>query len=202
MPWFHIPEERRTVFIEPLQPSGGLLGGSSGGTTKVSKLAALAAARKRKAEAQKSGSGMTEVDEPMAGLTLERPFAASQQMSSQESVTGTEKQRLRSYTARKRKNSSPHRKIEQSPKPVSTPPTPQTPEEPSSPSVMQLAPSAFASTMFGSATNFHSAGRLFTLPPIGACSIDSTNAFTGPSPDDVVAAAQSKGSAHVVKPKA
>lgn len=48
MPWLNIPEERRTVFVAPPQPRGGLLGGSS--TPKLSKLQALAAARKRKAE--------------------------------------------------------------------------------------------------------------------------------------------------------
>ncbi|OTA62389.1 hypothetical protein K449DRAFT_414523 [Hypoxylon sp. EC38] len=53
MPWLNIPKARETVFIEPPRPQGGLLGGAST-TGKVSKLQALAAARKKKADNQKT----------------------------------------------------------------------------------------------------------------------------------------------------
>ncbi|KAI0839875.1 hypothetical protein F5Y06DRAFT_264922 [Hypoxylon sp. FL0890] len=53
MPWLNIPKARETVFIEPPRIQGGLLGGAST-TGKVSKLQALAAARKKKADNQRS----------------------------------------------------------------------------------------------------------------------------------------------------
>ncbi|KAH6618128.1 hypothetical protein B0J18DRAFT_436557 [Chaetomium sp. MPI-SDFR-AT-0129] len=52
MPWGNIPKSRETTFIPPMLPRGGLLGGS-GAPPKLSKLQALAAARKKKAEEKK-----------------------------------------------------------------------------------------------------------------------------------------------------
>lgn len=52
MPWGNIPKNRETTFIPPMLPRGGLLGGS-GAPPKLSKLQALAAARKKKAEEKK-----------------------------------------------------------------------------------------------------------------------------------------------------
>ncbi|KAL7622315.1 hypothetical protein AAE478_007819 [Parahypoxylon ruwenzoriense] len=53
MPWLNIPKDRETVFIEPPRVRGGLLGGASA-PGKISKLQALAAARKKKAEDRKT----------------------------------------------------------------------------------------------------------------------------------------------------
>jgi elongation factor 1 alpha-like protein len=53
MPWGNIPKHRETTFIAPPLPRGGLLGGS-GAPPKMSKLQALAAARKKKAEEKKA----------------------------------------------------------------------------------------------------------------------------------------------------
>ncbi|KAH6843116.1 hypothetical protein B0I37DRAFT_212366 [Chaetomium sp. MPI-CAGE-AT-0009] len=53
MPWGNIPKHRETTFIAPQMPRGGLLGGS-GAPPKMSKLQALAAARKKKAEEKKA----------------------------------------------------------------------------------------------------------------------------------------------------
>ena len=48
-PWLRIPIHRKAdILIEPLYPRLGLLGGAPEGSGKMSKLAALAAARKRK----------------------------------------------------------------------------------------------------------------------------------------------------------
>lgn len=48
-PWLDIPEDRKgEILIEPLYPPGKLLGGAPAQETKVSKLAALTAARKNK----------------------------------------------------------------------------------------------------------------------------------------------------------
>jgi elongation factor 1 alpha-like protein len=49
MPWGNIPKHRETTFIPPSMPRGGLLGGA-GAPPKMSKLQALAAARKKKLE--------------------------------------------------------------------------------------------------------------------------------------------------------
>ncbi len=51
MPWGRIPKHRETTFIPPPTVRGGLLGGA--GEPKLSKLQALAAARKKKAEEKK-----------------------------------------------------------------------------------------------------------------------------------------------------
>ncbi|KAL1960364.1 hypothetical protein VTO42DRAFT_8324 [Malbranchea cinnamomea] len=54
-PWLNVPTSRRAeILIEPLYPRLGLLGGASESSGKMSKLAALAAARKKK-EAQANG---------------------------------------------------------------------------------------------------------------------------------------------------
>lgn len=53
MPWGNIPKHRETTFIAPPIPRGGLFGGS-GAPPKMSKLQALAAARKKKAEEKKA----------------------------------------------------------------------------------------------------------------------------------------------------
>ena len=63
-PWSKIPTDRRgEIIIEPRYPRGGLLGGSApkDGKGKVSKLAALAAARKRK-EDEKNGDPKAECE--------------------------------------------------------------------------------------------------------------------------------------------
>ena len=56
----------------------------------------------------------------------------------------------------------------------------------------QAEPSAFASTMFSSPVPSAPSASLFTLPYIAATTA-ATDPFAGPSPDDVVIAAQSKG---------
>ncbi|KAK4248525.1 putative glucose-regulated protein 78 of hsp70 family [Corynascus novoguineensis] len=53
MPWGNVPKHRQATFIPPSTPRGGLLGGS-GAQPKMSKLQALAAARKKKAEEKKA----------------------------------------------------------------------------------------------------------------------------------------------------
>ncbi|KAM0316730.1 hypothetical protein ACHAPQ_011245 [Fusarium lateritium] len=52
MPWLNVPRERQADFVEPERPRGGLLGGGEG-ITKMSKLQALAAARKKKIDEKK-----------------------------------------------------------------------------------------------------------------------------------------------------
>ncbi|EEY21837.1 elongation factor 1-alpha [Verticillium alfalfae VaMs.102] len=51
MPWMNVPKHRQAIMVPPVLPVGRLLGGGEG--PKVSKLQALAAARKKKSEAVK-----------------------------------------------------------------------------------------------------------------------------------------------------
>lgn len=184
MPWLNTPTDRHTVFVEPLYPKGGLPGGSSDGTPKMSKLQALAAARKKKAQEQKSGS--SGVEKPMSELSLNG-------VPKEASATGTSaKPSSRGFPLRKRKDSNPHEKPPKAPSPKKDTEmaVPDTRMEIAP--INQAEPSAFASTMFSSPLPSAPSANLFTLP-YNATATTATDPFAGPSPDDVVIAAQSKG---------
>src|ERR1700709_1407075 len=102
-PWLNIPPERQTIFLAPLYPRGGLLGGSSDGTPKMSKLQALAAARKKKAQEQKTSRGLG-VEKPMASLSLNEE-------EDNVSTEGPAPRQSRGFPLRKRKDSNPHEKL-------------------------------------------------------------------------------------------
>jgi elongation factor 1 alpha-like protein len=202
MRWLHIPSERQTIFLEPLYPHGGLLGGSPDAVPKMSKLQALAAARKKKAQEQKSSASMDVVETPMKELAISQPPENVNRGTPSEVFGSAARNSLRTYPVRKRKNSSPHRKTSQPSDPVEQKASQPVEDKISVPSVEQAKPSAFASTMFGISgpAPIHSPPKaLFTLPYSANPSAHSTDAFAGPSPDDVVLAAQSKGSAHSAK---
>ena len=182
-PWLNTPLERQTVFVEPLYPRGGLMGGSSDGAPKLSKLQALAAARKKKAQEQKSGD--VGVEKPMSELSINGAFEET-------SMDTLPKSTSRGVPLRKRKGSNPH---EKHPRPSSAKkdvkeadPDSQMDAAP----IDQAEPSAFANTMFSSPMPSAPSANLFTLPYTTTATI-STDPFAGPSPDDVVIAAQSKG---------
>lgn len=196
-PWLNVPTERQAVFIAPLYPRGGLLGGSSDGAPKMSKLQALAAARKKKALEQRS-DGASEVERPMAGLSLTDQATGPGAGIEGTKATAASKKPSRGFPLRKRKDSNPHEK------PLKAPVQAEMPSETSEDAPMSnpplhldpVEPSAFASTMFSSRGHpplSHQA-NLFTLPYTAAQNPASTNPFAGPSPDDIVRAAQSKGS--------
>ncbi|KAI6284469.1 hypothetical protein MCOR21_008561 [Pyricularia oryzae] len=69
MPWLNIPDHRRAEFIAPELPRGGLLGGS-GAAPKMSKLQALAAARKKKASDKKFEETEPSPEQQMGSLSL------------------------------------------------------------------------------------------------------------------------------------
>lgn len=187
MPWLNVPKERQGTFIAPLYPRGGLLGGSSDGAPKMSKLQALAAARKKKAQEQKS-SGSSGVEKPMADLTL-NPGA-------EKAPTSPTKTTPRGFPIRKRKDSNPHEKATK-PKHVEQEAEPAPDISIEDPALDQAEPSAFANTMFSSpspATPRSHTSELFSLPYSNNTAPTTADPFAGPSPDDVVIAAQSKGS--------
>jgi elongation factor 1 alpha-like protein len=200
MPWLNIPPEHQAVFIAPLHPRGGLLGGSSDGAPKLSKLQALAAARKKKSQEQKS-NGASGVEKPMATLSLADQSQEKDKFDRPETArsTSSAKQPSRGFPLRKRKNSDPHEKLH---KPSSNTKQVSDASDQASTSFSpileldQAEPSAFASTMFNSRDNSspNASINLFTLPYTASQTPPAANPFAGPSPDDVVIAAQSKGS--------
>ncbi|PVH75367.1 hypothetical protein DL98DRAFT_498454 [Cadophora sp. DSE1049] len=190
MPWLDTPQDRQAVFIAPLYPRGGLLGGSSDGAPKMSKLQALAAARKKKTQEQKS-SGSSGVEKPMADLTL------SSSSGKEKSPTSPTKSTSRGFPIRKRKDSNPHEKAAK-PTQVEREPEPTQDVAIEDPALDQAEPSAFANTMFSSSSPTTTTPRphssnLFSLPYTSNAAAPTTaDPFAGPSPDDVVIAAQSK----------
>lgn len=162
----------------------------------MSKLQALAAARKKKAQEQKSKES-SEVEKPMAKLSLADQNNGPSDMPETTQSAST-KQPLRGFPLRKRKNSDPHEKLLKS-----SPEAKQTVSSsdftiPSFPALEldPAEPSAFASTMFNlrDRSSPTPSINLFTLPYTSSPTPPTTNPFAGPSPDDVVIAAQSKGS--------
>lgn len=204
MPWGNIPKHREGTFIAPMYPHGGLLGGA-GTPGKPSKLQQLALARKKKAEEQKAGNmdqnvqgtatqlsqlsvaqdlGDNEAGNP---LSITGPFSPDSTPSSKKPGLGT------LLTDRKRKVAD----LGQVEIPPVAKPSPEssitTPNE--DPAPEPATPSAFAQTLFGSAP-----AAPKSLPetsyqlPYMAFTSSVSEAFSGPSPDDVILSAQAKGS--------
>ncbi|KAI9759356.1 MAG: Hsp70 suppressor, GTPase facilitates ribosomal subunit dissociation [Chaenotheca gracillima] len=209
-PWLNIPCQRQAkILVEPLYPRGGLLGGSSSGTGKVSKLAALAAARKResekKAEASSDHNRHTSVSllEKLRDNTKEPKERAAAQP--QDKNRKTAQDGPVSDTDRRRRY--PERTKSQTESPISEELPPSRPTEACVPKPpeprkddLQAAPSELAQVILGSDSGTSSTGQdpswgriLSWTDAFGSPGVDS-NAFAGPSPDDIVTAAQnSKG---------
>ncbi|KAF5724752.1 elongation factor 1-alpha [Fusarium mundagurra] len=185
MPWMNVPEERRTVFIEPERPRGGLLGGGEG-PPKMSKLQALAAARKKKTEEKKelerAGKGLERLsinesqkeNQPILGQVRQAPEPTLQvksppQEESTEVAAITDNQ--------KDIDSDPKGLLMDEDLPVMMP---------------RAAPSAFARTLFGSAPSKAPRPDEIFAMPYTSSPIYVAEAFAEPSPDDVVLAAQAK----------
>lgn len=188
MSWLNTPVERHANLIPPAIQPGGLLGGSTA-APKMSKLQALAAARKKKAAEQKATT-TEDVEKPMSNLAInsydgegDGPLEVVRPISAK-----------RVYPPQKRKDSEPHAKTSPPPEPAEMVVSEPVKAQRALPDVETAPPSAFANTMFSrTASKAHS--TVFTMPYSTSKSIleTSTDAFSGPSPDDVVMAAQSKG---------
>lgn len=181
MPWLNVPEERRTVFIKPpYVRGGGLLGGSSE-PPKMSKLQALAAARKKKREEKKSeapveGKSTTPEKEagpaPSAPPAPPAPSAPSCGVRPEMAVSAAEAGS------------------------VGPPALDGTTDSHHAPVVEKAQPSTFAQALFKSASETPQPHQQLYAPPWLAFTTDEAlvEAFSKPSPDDVVQAAQSQGS--------
>ena len=192
--------------VESPYPPLRLLGGSG---KLPSKLAALAAARKRKDAEQKAGNAGTTQDDPSANKSLLDRLSTklSQPTHMQPSRPALEENvppsTQRAFPIRKRKSPSPPPGLAER-RPIPSEPALQLSPTPSLPVPdIRAAPSIFAQAMCGRAvpplntspqtTHFREniVPSLFGTNP----TLADTNPFAGPSPDDVVIQAQAKGSA-------
>ena len=179
-PWLAVPLDQKSD-LRPLYTScAGLLGGSSSDAPKKSKLAALAAARRKKENdkaSQAPTSSVALLDKLNAGSVASKDSAPRASSS------------LRSIKTAKPVPSKP----KETERPA-LPPESQgadVKDAPSSHLIQQIAaPSTFAQTISGAASS---------TPSLSSIQADSystrltfaKDAFAGPSPDDVVANAQS-----------
>ncbi|KAG4254973.1 elongation factor 1-alpha [Fusarium proliferatum] len=185
MPWMSVPQERQTVFIEPERPRGGLLGGGLG-PPKMSKLQALAAARKKKTEEKKelerAGRGLERLsinesqkeNQPILGQVRQAP-EPTLRVKSPPQEESTEVAAITDNL--KDTDSTPKGWLMDEDLPVMMP---------------RAAPSAFAQTLFGSAPSKAPRPDEIFAMPYTSSPIYVAEAFAEPSPDDVVLAAQAK----------
>ncbi|THX53950.1 hypothetical protein D6D11_04307 [Aureobasidium pullulans] len=178
-----------------------------GGTGKPSKLAALAAARKKKEADQKAAQEAGQSEKPTGTPSLmDRLGTRSAQPTSQENTKpgDASQPETRSFPIRRRKSPSPPLPAEDRRPSAPEPTSVATPEPVSKPAEnVRAGPSIFASTMCGGSSRrrpSHQDTAVLSqniLPAIYGhdANLANTNAFSGPSPDDVVMQAQAKGSA-------
>lgn len=225
-PWLNVPVHRKTeILVEPLYPRLGLLGGAPESGGKMSKLAALAAARKKK-EGEKAAVATPEspvTPQPArsegstlkssgTGLSLSERLAASKLSKASETNGG-----LRRLG---KSGGSPSLPARQQPAPeASKPPPPSVPEptkqeEPEKKPEQQhptpnirASPSTFASAILGNA-----AGPTMAEPShLNSNNVDLLQIygqdhaepfdFAAPSPDDVVMNAQSTAKGLAIRRK-
>lgn len=217
-PWFNVPLHRQgEILIEPLYPRGGLLGGNpSEAAPKVSKLAALAAARKRKDNVKSGADGAKSISTPIAlldKLSISGP-PSEKQKSLAKGLGPDDHSRKRLKTDAIDESAADTSRVKETRKyskktlKAITPPPEDivmcdedptsSKDSPEQPPLLAAAPSAFARTMFGS--SFDTSGLTQRSAPsfarFGPCyaswkPLTELNPFAGPSPDDIVAQAQS-----------
>ncbi|XXG95976.1 hypothetical protein Hte_002253 [Hypoxylon texense] len=221
MPWLSIPKDRQTVFVEPPRSKGGLLGGAST-PGKMSKLQALAAARKKKADDQKSEEieKLHRVTQHLGDLSTapRQPESAKENvrpplLSSGEAVDliaasspfvpqGARLEQVKVENEGLQGHSDAAGK-----QPVNSPaPTASSPPLSRATPTETATPSPFALALLRP-TNSSAAPSPRTYPfPYMSVTSSLADAFSAPSPDDVVLKAQSqasskKAAAHTTKKK-
>ncbi|KAE8392871.1 hypothetical protein BDV23DRAFT_150665 [Aspergillus alliaceus] len=218
-PWLNIPAHRKAdILIEPLYPRLGLLGGAPESGGKVSKLAALAAARKKK-EGDKASPAPAQSTEPdkaqtppteqkSASLSLRERLAGNGKLQKTDGAQSPRPlgklSRLGSHSPQKRPSPEPTKQngalqvnqvTVQKESPAEPPMSKEENEQPAA--NIRASPSTFASAIVGGATR----PKMTEPSPLYSNSLDLLTIygqdltesfdFTGPSPDDVVLNAQS-----------
>ncbi|RAQ60414.1 translation elongation factor EF-1 subunit [Aspergillus flavus] len=219
-PWLNVPAHRKAdILIEPLYPRLGLLGGAPESGGKVSKLAALAAARKKKegdkastaAPAQNAEVNKTQVpstEQKGASLSLRERLAGNGKIPKPEGAQSPRPLGKLSHPGSHspQKKPSPELVKQNGASQVNSANVQQEltaeplvkKEEKEQPTVnIRASPSTFASTIVGDVTR----PKLTEPSPLFSTSLDLMEIygqnltepfdFTGPSPDDVVLNAQS-----------
>ncbi|CAI0651041.1 unnamed protein product [Colletotrichum noveboracense] len=189
--WMGIPQSRQAILTPPQPLPGGLLGGGEG--PKLSKLQALAAARKKKTDVKKDDDKVDRAEKRMSSLAITEP-------SSKESDSGllAKRQKLSgestpqpSATSQLRTSSS------DAPSGMDVDLAQETPARNDELTqddcfvVPSTRPSAFAQTLFGPSQDSADASQTYNMPYTTSSSF-VPSAFTQPSPDDIVLAAQAK----------
>ena len=199
-PWLNIPGDRKAeIFIEPLYPRGGLLGGASQGPPKMSKLAALAAARKKENERSLKDPAKTNSNSVALLDRLSTNSKLGGSGTPNKDTEGTQGPRvaLSSASARKypTKKRSPSPKKFKPPRKITPPSQESSIQEDEQIAPVFAAPSLFALTMLGLSPHTSATPILRTaynaFHSISDTDIVDSNPFAGASPDDVVANAQS-----------
>ena len=226
-PWLNVPSHRKAdILVEPLYPRLGLLGGASESGGKLSKLAALAAERKKK-----EGDTAQPSSEPPSKLRSRQPEKPSPETRS---PTPSLRDRLAAKSATTPKPSEAGgglRKLgksDPSPSSARRQPSPSAPkaapeptrasiehieddhkvQEPHHPApILRASPSMFASAIVGSAarpeqaepSQLHS-NSVDLLRIYGQENAEPFD-FAGPSPDDVVLNAQNTAKGLAIRRK-
>lgn len=228
-PWLNVPSHRKAeIMVEPLYPQLGLLGGAPEAGGKPSKLAQLAAARKKKeAEAAaaasptpsgpQNGQQNAPVSEARAApLSLSERLAKAKAAKSSEPSSGLAGLKQASQSASSTP-SSPAKKPSVSesdktiPIPVRSPieqreePSQKRESQPETPAI-RAAPSTFASIIVGNpegptmAEPSHLSNDVDLLKIYGQDHAEPFD-FAGPSPDDVVLNAQNTAKGLAIRNK-
>ncbi|EEA28229.1 hypothetical protein EYB25_000829 [Talaromyces marneffei] len=202
-PWLNVPQHRRAeIFVEPLYPRLGLLGGASQ-EGKMSKLAALAAARKKKTAEKPS---TTEGQLPNQADEKPTPRSLSERLAMSGSKPSTKSRGLSALSKERRtanlKNppiiSKPEDKFARKPS-VNEEKVNQATEKQQLEEVADLRayPSTFAATIIGNGAHpttpepGHLLSSSFDVMHIYQQDVTEAFDFSGPSPDDIVFNAQS-----------
>ncbi|CAK7222992.1 hypothetical protein SCUCBS95973_005023 [Sporothrix curviconia] len=210
MPWLNVPRSRMAELVPPPRCRGGLLGGSTGTPPpKMSKLQALAAQRKRKAEEAKkskeAGTGsmgseladedVRELRNKAAKLAIHGPAQGSPRETEAAAATTARPPATTAQTI------PPTVEYQQPAEPLPMEDVlqkePTKPEEPA----MIAKPSAFAQALFGPRKKKNQQhpeppqdddSTLLAVPSLSRAPPSAFDAFLEPSPDDVVLEAQAK----------
>ncbi|PUU73977.1 hypothetical protein B9Z19DRAFT_494204 [Tuber borchii] len=204
-PWGNVPEHRRgEIIVERIHPRGGLLGGSG----KMSKLAALAKARKEKAVAEKKQDGEEKASvsllarlAPKAPARAPTPISKSSLPPTQESKQEIKQKTKQVIMPEPQPEAEPEKIAAASSQGLGHPEDPKTffpilkDKSIYMPQFTSLlgSPSSFALSFFGEriSTIKMNTTNQETFAISGAPTAAQAKAFSEPSPDDIVIAAQS-----------